>query len=84
MFVEAIINYYYSGFTIIRDSIPGDVSVIQFATYIMIVSFEHEAGPPPEYRDVTGLKKDVADFVGEVDVIDKRFLQIRRGLRDYP
>ncbi|KAI6145972.1 hypothetical protein BKA82DRAFT_4163176 [Pisolithus tinctorius] len=38
--------------------------------------------PPPEYRDVTGLKEEIADLVGRVDAIDKQFLQIRRALSE--
>ncbi|KAI5993766.1 hypothetical protein F5J12DRAFT_785903 [Pisolithus orientalis] len=37
---------------------------------------------PPEYRDVTGLKEEIADLVGEVNGIDKKYLQIRRALSE--
>ncbi|KAI6102846.1 hypothetical protein F5141DRAFT_1133056 [Pisolithus sp. B1] len=38
--------------------------------------------PPPDYRDVTGLKEEIADLVREVDVIDKQFLQTRHALSE--
>ncbi|KAI6143071.1 hypothetical protein BKA82DRAFT_36134 [Pisolithus tinctorius] len=38
--------------------------------------------PPPEYRDVAGLKEEIANLVGKVDAIDKQFLQIRQALSE--
>ncbi|KAI6099995.1 hypothetical protein EV401DRAFT_2032889 [Pisolithus croceorrhizus] len=38
--------------------------------------------PPPDYRDVTGLKEEIADLVREVDAVDKQFLQTRQALSD--